>query len=117
MDNPVKAYPEYDTISRRGASPLPSDNNVIFNNETCKNQPTNPLMNSQFRTSGVNLAREEKIQNQHKQKDEEAMVEIIPYFNSIATWYLEVESHYQLHPTTTTKYHSYDPIYSPTYFG
>lgn len=63
MDNPVKAYPAYETMSRRGASPLPSENNVIFSNETCKNQPTNPFINSQLRASGLNLARYEKIQN------------------------------------------------------
>lgn len=63
MDNPAKAYPAYETMSRSGASPLPNDNNVIFSNETCKNQPTNPLINSQLRASGLNLTRYDKIKN------------------------------------------------------
>nr|GMD47648.1 unnamed protein product [Ipomoea batatas] len=44
-------------MSRKGASPLPSEKSVIFSNETCKNQPTKPFMNSQFRASGLNLAK------------------------------------------------------------
>ena len=57
--HPCESVPCYATMSRKGASPLPNESNDTFSSETCKNQPTNPLMNSQFRASGLNLAENE----------------------------------------------------------
>ena len=57
--HPCESVPYYATMSRKGASPLPNESNDTFSSETCKNQPTNPLMNSQFRASGLNLAENE----------------------------------------------------------
>lgn len=43
-------------MSSKGASPLPNDSSVNFRSKTCPNHPSNPLINNQFRASGLNLA-------------------------------------------------------------
>ena len=42
-------------MSKRGASPVPNENKVTLSSPACINQPTNPLINNQFKASGLNL--------------------------------------------------------------
>jgi hypothetical protein len=42
-------------MSNSGASPLPNERSVTLSSAVCINQPTNPLMNNQFKASGLNL--------------------------------------------------------------
>jgi hypothetical protein len=48
-------------MSSKGASPLPSESNVTFRSVTCRNHPSKPLINNQFRASGLNLAINENV--------------------------------------------------------
>ena len=73
-------------MSSKGTSALPNDSNVTFRSETCRNHPSNPLMNNQFRASGLNLTIKENLQTEKRKKEiKEIEQQIIRKLNNLSS--------------------------------
>lgn len=86
-------------MSSKGASPLPNESNVTFRSATCRNHPSNPLINNQFRASGLNLAINENVlkkcagRKREKGNKGDGSAEILRTLNDlISTLYQEKET-------------------------